>query len=176
MKHTHIFFSLSFLLCSFIAYGMEVESNLPQKEPESYHVMIQQVVEILKQNHPPTQKEYSLRMDCPEIDGVTFKKVILSRSNGKATDKALEFIIQFDLKNGTKAQAHAFKGSKEAAIFAQYLKLANDAAGVEWQEVNDDGDLVTTFAQEVPLHIGMIYLQVPGIGEFNWVLNRIRIE
>ncbi len=168
MKYTHTLFSLSFLLaCSFMARAMEIEST--SNEKESYHVMIQQIVAILKNNHVPTQKEYSLHQDQPGMGGPLVKKVILGRMNGKETDKALDFIRQFDWKNGIRADAHTVYDAdklKEINEFARYLALANDAAEVESQEVNDDGYLVTTFAQKVPFHtIGMLYFQVPGMGE-----------
>lgn len=162
MKHTHIFFSLSFLLCSFIAHGMEVESV--SNEEESYHVMIQQIVAILDQNHVPTQQEYSLHMDHPGMSGPLTEKVILWRRYGEKTDEALQSIRTFDWENGTQADGH--KGSRKAATFARYLALANDKLNVEKQKVNDNGDLITTFKRGVPLQvIAMIYQQVPGMGD-----------
>ncbi len=166
-----LFFSLSFLLaCSFMAHAMMDTSDESAKvEQESYHIGIQEVVEKLKQNHPPTQKEYSLNPSSAMIGGRLVKKVILGRTNDKATDEGLAFIRQFDWEHGTRDDVHKAIDAdqlKKVTDFAQYLKLANEAARVEWQEVNEAGDLVTTFASAMPFHtIGMIYFQVPEMGD-----------
>ncbi len=136
--------------------------------PESYHVMIQEIVEILNQNHRPTQQEYSLHMDHPGMGGSPTKKVILWRRYGKKTDEALQFIRQFDWENGTRADAHKVYSAdqlKKTTDFARYLLLANEKLNVEKQEVDKNGDLVTIFKRGVPLQvIAMIYQQVPGMG------------
>ena len=134
---------------------METEST----PTESYHVMIQEIVNILDQTNPPEQ-EYLLHMDHPGMGGPLQKEVILWRRYGKKTDEVLQSIRTFDWKNGTLTEEH-----EKAATFARYLALANDKLSVEKQEVNDNGDLVTTFKREVPLHIiGMIYNQAGIVG------------
>ena len=91
------------------------------------------------------------------------KKVILKRQNGKATDNALEELRQLDWKS-KEIIGDALNEHNETAKYVGQLALANQAAGVEWQEVNDDGDLVTTFVNDTSFYkISMLYTNVPMI-------------
>ena len=183
MKYTHIFFSLSFLFaCSFMANAMDTsdEPAPAQEKPESYHEVIKKTVEILNQNHLPMNQEYSLNPSSPIMGGKVVKKVILrrkddkGRENGKETDEALASIRNFDWQKGKRSDAH--KGSKQAAKFARFLALANATAGVKWQEVDDNGNLVTIFEEEVFFHtIAKIYCQVSGMGEVEMCTERDNI-
>ena len=165
MKHTHLFFSLSFLLaCSFMAHAMDT-SELPPLEPKSYHVRIQEIVNILTCHHPSFETEYPEILVPKIMDEVRLvKKVILKRTNDKdETDDTLRIIGCLNWKSKELIRGALYR-YKEDAIYAFALALANHAAGVEWQEVNDDGDLVTTFVNDTSFYkISMLYTNVPMI-------------
>ena len=148
---------------------MEDESNLPQKEPESYHVMIQKTEELLMENSSPIMlqqiAELLTKNSFPKSNTrikALFKKVVLLRKNGKETDKVLESIRQSDRKWEEMTPEQL-----QATFYAIKLSLVNvmaRKAGMEQQEVNDNVYLVTTFKKEIHCHIiRFIYHQVDDI-------------
>ncbi len=155
-----------------MAHAMEKDEAAPT--PKNYATLIQQIVEMLKKDHPGPSTLYYLYGNSQEQDTLPLvKKVILWRKKGKTIDEGLEVIRQFNWKSETAlADARALKGVRKTAIFAHYLEIANAALGVDWQEVNEEGNLVTTFAREESFsRIECLYNQVPEIEEITRVPN-----
>ena len=154
-----LFFSLSFLLaCSFMAHAMDTSDESAKAEPKSYHVWIEEIVEILDQNYP-----IETHLNLPKRQRLAepwVKKAVLSRINSTEIDEALEEIRTFNWKSGTLTEKH-----KKAAKFACCLMLANKKLGVERQKVNDRGYLETTFRERVLFSkIEWLSYQIPEMG------------
>ncbi len=165
MKHTHIFFSLSFLLaCSFAAHAMEevlsCSSMTLAKEGESsssgsYLELVKQAAKILDENKRGIPVLVSLRI---ESNRPCCQKVLLKRKNGgKEIDTALEAILKKDWQGGDGAEQYII-----------HLAATNAALNVSEQIVDENGNLITTFKEPksiitLKLIYGMPFLEIEDI-------------
>ncbi len=144
----------------FVCIATSLHAADTEHDSEEYHTNIAAFVAFLAEKHPTN---VSPQLETPSEDalGKTTLRFTLRRANGAKLETCLQALRDFDWENGKREDAP--EGSKLAGRYAQFLALANVAAGVTRQRVDDQGNLETTLTKPVSVErLKALFCQVPG--------------
>ena len=152
------FYTLIFISVTTLLHAADTP---PDPTSEEYHRSIAAFVAFLAEKHP-TAVSAQLQAAPDATQGRTTAKFTLQRKNGATIEACLQALRGFDWEHGKREDAP--EGSKLAGRHAQFLALANEAAGVTRQSVDDQGDLDTTLTHPVSVErLKALFSQVPGL-------------